>query len=311
MSAPPPPAGALATTIAWSTINGPYAAGSQVQTTAGCPGSAVLVAGGYNLHTASGSVPNNSLRALGTVPSTPGGTVVTSGLPPAWTAVGGAGGQAMTDAVTDAYALCATGASLQPEVVVASVAGPAAAGSVGATAACPGGTVLVGGGASTEVPPSPIQPSLHLIGSYPSDAAGHPSTTGTAPSAWTAVGASGGAAITNATTSAYALCTAAGTVGVQVAATTMTGPQAASTPQALTAPCPSGTAVLGGGVDITLNGGTPQQGVHITGDYPSVGGAPVAAGGTATDWTAITQSGGQPTPGTVSSAFALCGTKGP
>ena len=314
-SGPPPPAGALATTIAFSTTSGPYAAGSQVHTSAGCPGAGVLVAGGYNLHTTSGAVPNNSLRALGSIPSTQDATAVTGGAAPDWTAVGGAGGQAMTDAVTDVYALCATGAALQPEVIVASVPGPAvAAGSVAATAVCPAGTVLLGGGASTEVsssPSQPIQPSLHLIGSYPSDDAGRPATTGMEPSGWTAVGASGGAAIIGATTSAYALCTPAGPVLVQAVGASASGPQAASTPQPLTATCPSGTTVLGGGVDITLAGGTPQQGVHITGDYPSVGGAPVATGGTPTGWTAVTQSGGQPTPGTLSSAFALCGSRGP
>ena len=213
----------------------------------------------------------------------------------------------MTDAVTDSYAVCAVNGPSSVEIVAQSVSGPAAAASsIAATASCPSGTQLVGGGASTLVPPSPVQPSLHLIGSYPSDASGHPAASGPAPSSWTAVGAAGGAQITSSVTTAYALC-ATGSHPVIVVAANAMGPETASAALAQTAACPGGSVLLDGGVDIALNGGTPQQGVHITGDYPSVGGVPVASGGTATGWTAITQSGGQPTPGTQSSVFALCG----
>ena len=302
--------GAAASIVEFSTTPGPGPAGSRVQATAMCPGGTVLVGGGLSLHTASGALPNNSLRAMGTVPSASDGSPAGSGTARGWTAVGGAGGQPMTDAVTDNFAVCATGVPGSTEVVVQSVPGPAtAASSTAATASCPSGTTLVSGGASTLVPPSPIQPSLHLIGSYPSDAAGHPAASG-APTSWTAVGAAGGALIANSTTTAFAVCSSA-PLGVHAIAVTGMGPEAATTQTVLTASCPAGSHLLGGGVDVSLGGGTPQQGVHITGDYPSdASGAPVSAGSGANAWTAITHSGGQAAPGTQSAAFAMCGTLG-
>ncbi|HWD08706.1 MAG TPA: hypothetical protein VHA57_06385, partial [Actinomycetota bacterium] len=69
-SAPPPPTGAFATTVALASTAGPSAAGTQVQASASCPAGSALVAGGFNLRTTDGTVPNNSLRALAAVPST-------------------------------------------------------------------------------------------------------------------------------------------------------------------------------------------------------------------------------------------------
>ena len=80
-----------------------------------------------------------------------------------------------------------------------------------------------------------------------------------------------------------------------------------------TATCPFDTALLGGGELATGSAagddrGYLQQGVHVRGSYPSsAAGVPATDGATAPgSWTAIVQSGGTPTPGTDTFAFALC-----
>src|SRR5437868_6390440 len=94
-----------------------------------------------------------------------------------WSVTLAAGGQALSGAQTRQFALCADGGQLRStRVVVASAAGPSDLGSsVAATATCPGGTVLLGGGGLTGSPASsPPNPSLNLIGSFPSGAGGSP-----------------------------------------------------------------------------------------------------------------------------------------
>ena len=76
----------------------------------------------------------------------------------------------------------------------------------------------------------------------------------------------------------------------------------------MTASCPAGKVLLGGGADTDLNGGTPQWGVHLRGTYPSdASGHPPGANGTSADsWTASVEDGGQAAPGTSSTVFAVC-----
>jgi hypothetical protein len=75
----------------------------------------------------------------------------------------------------------------------------------------------------------------------------------------------------------------------------------------VTAGCPAGKVLLGGGANIDLNGGTPQWGVHLRGTYPSdAAGHPGTNGTSADAWTASVEDGGQAAPGTSSTAFAVC-----
>jgi hypothetical protein len=300
--------GPLGTEVVSASVNGPYLAGTQVVATSVCPTGSTLVGGGFNLHTVTGANPNNSFRDMGEFPSATDGSAVGSGPAQAYATVGGAGGQAMTDSITTNYAICAAGWPSAIQVVVNTVFGPGGhATSQGVTASCPAGTTLIGGGARTTIPPppAPIQPSLHLIGDFPSDPTGTSPASGSSVNSWTAVAAAGGANITNATTSAFAIC-AHGGPATQVIAAAVAGPEAPSTPAVATATCPAGTVLLGGGVRADLQGGTPQQGVHLNGSYPGLGQAPVGSGPAGQSWTAVTHSGGQLAPGTETLAFAVC-----
>ena len=85
--------------------------------------------------------------------------------------------------------------------------GPAAAGGyVTATASCPPGTVLLGGGSYANAPPGTSQPSpFHLDGNYPSDGSGNPVTMPSSVDSWSVVSETG-AGFPGATTSVYAIC---------------------------------------------------------------------------------------------------------
>jgi hypothetical protein len=298
----------LSTEVVSASTNGPSAPGTQVVATSVCPAASALVGGGFNLHTVTGVNPNNSFRDMGEFPSATDGSAVGSGSAQAYATLGGAGGQAMTDAITTNYALCAGGWNAAVEVIVSTVFGPgASATSQGVTASCPAGTTMIGGGARTTIPPppAPIQPSLHLIADFPSDPTGTTPASGSSVNSWTAIADAGGTVVANATTSAFVMC-AHGGPATQVIAAVVPGPEVASTAAVAVASCPAGTVLLGGGVRADLQGGTPQQGIHLTGSYPGQGPAPVASGPAGQSWSGVAHSGGQSSPKTETWAFAMC-----
>jgi hypothetical protein len=317
---------ALADTVPGLTVHASTApmvnaASSQTPTTVGCPSGSTLVGGGFRDNVAAdGSqntmVPNNGLTMHGTYPSDPGGNASGSGAstPGNWTAMGGFAGQAEAGDVVTAFAICATGGPSHTTVVTATVAGPqAAATTAAATATCPSGSSLVGGGGQTNN--GTTQPSFKVVGSFPSDASGAASVNGaSSPGSWTAVGSAGGVGSPSNTTTAFAVCSTDVTVATTVVrADRLDTPEAPTTFTTVTATCPSGTALLGGGAEADgsgtgADGGTPQQGVHVRGSYPSAadGGALADGASSPGSWTAIVQSGGQSTPGTDSHAWALC-----
>jgi hypothetical protein len=271
-----------------------------------------MVSGGALGDLVAGGPVSPSLRLMGSVPSDAAGNPDASGASAAWWSVMvGAGGQALSGAQTRQFALCADGGQLaSTRVVVASVAGPTTPGtSVAATATCPGGTVLLGGGGLTGAPASSPSPSLHLIGSFPSNSGGSPvGASGSQVSSWTASADSGGAAIVGAGTTAYAICGSGAGLATTVQVKRVAGPvNGIGEPLDVTASCPAGKVLLAGGANIDLNGGTPQWGVHLRGTYPSdAAGHPAANGTSASSWTASVEDGGQAAPGTSSTAFAVC-----
>ncbi|HLI56706.1 MAG TPA: hypothetical protein VKY26_06675, partial [Actinomycetota bacterium] len=120
--------------------------------------------------------------------------------------------------------------SFAAEVVLSGVVGPASAsGFVTTTAACPAGTVALGGGLKTTPPPDSGQPSpLHIDGSFPSDANGHPVADGASSAYWTAIveeGADVNSATGQTTTYVYALCgSGGGSLATVVRVTDQPGP---------------------------------------------------------------------------------------
>jgi hypothetical protein len=301
-------------------------AASETPTTATCLSGTKLISGGILQDRDDGTLPTNGLRIHGDVPSNAAGAFADNGSvdPTSWTAVGGFGGTGETGDEVKAFALCA-GTNGPPKTIIVSKRekGPKAAASIlKVTVTCPTGSSLLGGGGATH---PPTDPSLKTIGSYPSTASGMPFKTGEAdPRSWTAVGAAGGMRFGTGQeyTSAFAICAVGMTIPTLVARADVidhpAGPgnlNPGSDPFVITTTtCMPGTTLLSGGVLADQNepGSStvvaPQQGVHVRGSYPS-NAKGVALGDDASapsSWTAIIQSGGQPTPGTDSHVFALC-----
>ncbi|HEX3426559.1 MAG TPA: hypothetical protein VHT30_10545 [Acidimicrobiales bacterium] len=283
---------------------GPAAPGSTVQVSATCPSGTAPVGGGASTLLVSGRMPPSSLHVLGSFPvAAEGGTRVAS-----WVTIGATGGQLVFGGQTTSLVVC-TDLNLPPlQVVLTSAAGPARSATISkATATCPPGATLVSGGADVSAPAS--SPSLHLIGSFPSLAAGAPAPQGSTPASWTAIADAGGRGGSGIRITAYAVCgTGSRFRPARLAVADVPGPRTASTAMSATARCAAGTTLLGGGVNTGLpSGQAPQQGIHLTGSFPSLSSGQVAAAGTRpTGWTARAESGGQPTPNIVTTSYALC-----
>lgn len=276
--------------------------------TASCPTGTTLVGGGDQLTNASGAnVANDGAVTEGTMPSDASGNALTAGAtnPAWWTATGGYSGQAPgTDSVTS-FAMCSTAVTSATVIEVTAVAGLGPA-----TAVCPTGTTLVGGGGFTMFNNSN---NTKLVDSYPSDNAGDVPADGLVnPTAWTAGSNSNNA--TGATTTANAVCATDVAVPTMVSAVTTTlSTVAGGAPLPATASCASGTELLDGGSWINTEGGpgTGGQGIHLIGDYPSDGSGTAATSGSASSWTAAADNGGQNLAAMATTAFALCDTSTP
>ena len=171
---------------------------------------------------------------------------------------------------------------------------------VTATATCPSGTVLVGGGGGVQAPAG-TAPSVTLTASFPSTPRGSVLTSG-GPSSWSAVGVAGPGA-SGATTSASALCIAPGTIAApQIVSAAAPVPPGGTGPALVTASCPVGSLLLSGGFSID---GGPVPDAHVRGSYPSdASGFPVSDAPVAGSWSSLVESDGT-TPAT-STVFALC-----
>jgi hypothetical protein len=185
---------------------GPTQPNSWTRTTATCPASFVVVGGGAQTEPET----TGGLKPIGSFPSDNAGNPAADSAsnPTSWTAVGLNGGMPAPGAVTRAFALCARGRKVSTLVVAGTVAGPTAASTiVTTTATCPtaAAIVLLGGGAFLSVGGSLPQSGVHLRASYPSDAAGNPILSGTAP-AWSETTQSGGMPAPGTSSTVFALC---------------------------------------------------------------------------------------------------------
>ncbi|WP_235498123.1 Ig-like domain-containing protein [Frankia sp. R43] len=280
-----------------------------------CPEGSVLVSGGLwgsKVDATDPVPPINGLRAKGSFPSDASGTMSSTGTqnPQFWAAVGNFGGQAEEGDKITSFAVCAQGTQLDHRVVsVASAPGPLRAGNVLVTAACPEGTVVVGGGSHT-LPPEAA--TLKAVGSFPSDAQGNPLPNGALnPRYWTGMGVANGRFDVPPQTFAYAVCAEPGEMDVQVVRTERLGPQEGSSYAITTATCPTGRTLIGGGVHL-LQGptsGPVTGGTHLRGSYPSDAlGDPAVNGATnPASWSAVIAAGGSSGTGDAPAlGFALC-----
>jgi hypothetical protein len=306
----PADAATLSTQVATATQPMGNTPGTATSATVPCPSGTVLIGGGIQIgRAADAATPGNGLKVNGTMPSDSAGTAVANGAtdPAFWTAVGGFGGQSEAGDQVTTFAMCSTGGPAHTVVETASVSGVPTQGSppLIATANCPSGTSLVGGGA-LGTPPS--EPSFKPIASYPSNSAGLASANGDQnPTSWSTYGSAGQPNAATQVTTAFAVCSTDTTVQTQVARVDSVGPQTGSTYTTSTVVCASG-ALLDGGASIDLAGAQPQQGVHLRGSYPSdATGSPLGNGAlNPGSWGAVVQAGGQNTPGTNVHTFALC-----
>jgi hypothetical protein len=314
-----------------------------VTVSATCAGGSRLVGGGSYVRAVSDPavVPTNGLVLGGATTSTgasPMDLAVADGTVDAaswmgianFTGVSEAGDQAST------FALCATSGG--PSHTVVKVASRTAANTAQevsppglATATCPAGSRLIGGGATTNTADQVNDGvtvgnngNLKPMGDYPSDAAGVAAADGsTSATSWSAFGSAGIPSATDVVT-AYALCSSdPATAPVRVARVDVDGPDAqlGTTITTASATCPAGTRMLGGGYRVLetvagVGGLQPQQGYHMRGSYPSEGAAvPPAAVADATanpsTWTALQQGGGQNLAAgkhMTTDGFAMCAT---
>jgi hypothetical protein len=173
-----------------------------------------------------------------------------------------------------------------------------------ATATCPAGTTLVGGGDELTRAGAPVpNDGAVTLGIYPSNSSGTQSTTGTVnPLSWTATGGYSGQAPGTDTVTSYAMCATGVTSAteVEVAAT------AAGSLGPVTAVCPSGTSLVGGGGGYTaFITGTNAK---IYDSYPSdsAGDLPTSGSSNPTSWTV--QGNSNALTGPALKAIALCAT---
>jgi hypothetical protein len=165
------------------------------------------------------------------------------------------------------------------------------------------------------------QPSpLHLVGSYPSDANGQPVANGASAPSWTAVAETGAPVGSGTQTKAFAVCGGgAGSTAAIVRLMTAPGPIGPSGMVTVTANCPTGSVLMGGGANtvpgnLGVPGAQPSP-LHLVGSFPSdfLGTPAPVSGVVAGSWTAVAEEGADtssPTKPTTTTAFAVCGLGG-
>ena len=284
-------------------------AGTATTAVAHCGSGTPLIGGGMLASRVDPTVPrppSPAMRGKGSYPSDINGAPVADAADPAaWSATANFGAEVEFGNQITSLALCATRAFDQRVVVSGSVNAPIQSGTVGkVTVTCPPGTLVVGGGAQATPPGAP---ALKPVGMYPSDAAGNMLTDGAPnPTSWTGIATTAMGGFSN-TTTAYAVCAAAGGLATRVARVDAPGPLLARTTTTTTVGCGTDT-LIGGGVLADRLVGTLQQGVHLRGSYPSdLAGVPAVAGtADPAAWSAIVSSGGLVSPNTQAHVFALC-----
>jgi uncharacterized repeat protein (TIGR01451 family) len=218
----------------------------------------------------------------------------------------------ITWALPPASADAAGGVSVQVSAVTQTVTN-APASQTPATAGCASGTVLVGGGirvfhaAGDQVVTSTVyEPNNGLVvkGSLPTDASGV-NVPSADPANWTALGGFAGQSEAGDDVTAFALCSTGGPSHTQVVTATVNGPTAAATIARVTASCPVGTRLVGGGGQTSP---ASSASLKPVGSYPSDSSGSTATATDPDSWTAVGESGGAANVSNTTTAFAVCST---
>lgn len=184
-----------------------------------------------------------------------------------------------------------------------------------AVASCPAGTKLIGGGIrlSKASPTDTTTPTngLKVNGTYPSDANAAPASNfAVNPRFWTAAGGFGGQSEAGDQVTSFAVCAIVGPLGSAarvVAVASINGPTTPATTASVTATCPPGTKLVGGGAL-----GTPANSPSFkpVGSFPSDASGRMLPNDTKNprSWTAVGSAGGATNPANVTTAFAVCST---
>jgi hypothetical protein len=186
---------------------------------------------------------------------------------------------------------------------------PAAASETPTTATCTKGTTLVGGGILQDRDNGTLPTNgLRVHGDVPSSPGGVFAKNGSHnPTSWTGVGGFGGTGETGDEVRAFVLCASGGPDKTIVVSKTAKGPDAAATTKKLTATCPTGSSLIGGG-GATHPASEPS--LKTIGSYPSTAaGVPFRAGQTdPRSWTAVGAAGGMRfgNGAITTTVFALC-----
>jgi hypothetical protein len=320
-------AGPTLTVFAGNTTGAP-AANGDVTSSAHCSNTStdVVTGGGITITTSpDGVMAGNAQRLEGTEPSPDGTNASTNNTynAPYWLGVDGAGGMMDSSGSATAYAVCDASATWTGGTTITTtiLQDPTTSMSaVPATATCPTGTTVVGGGGYV----NPPNGAFKVIASYPSDTLGNPAadraTNPNNPKGWTAIGWVGGSGGNSSDwEEAWAVC-AKNSVTITVMQNWASGPGAASTTTPVTTgKCDNyltGSTIASGGYSVdhkaALYGGSTgfveslNTGDHAVGSFPSDVNRNPATGSGVQYWTADGHSGGSTSGGSTTHVWGLC-----
>jgi hypothetical protein len=155
------------------------------------------------------------------------------------------------------------------------------------------------------------QDAIHLMETTPSpNGSTEENGTNTDDTYWLGDGGTGGMGGGNYTVQPFGVCFTDTTInGTQFVVNSISGPTSTDSMTPVTATCPSGTLLLGGGAQSTE---ASNESATMIGDYPSDSSGDAVADGSTnpTSWTAVTLNGSQSGTGNTTTAYAVCSGSG-
>lgn len=168
-----------------------------------------------------------------------------------------------------------------------------------------GGVNVTGSGTAQQID------AIHVMETTPSNDGSHEEDgTHTDDPYWLGYGGTGNIGSGNYTVQPFGVCFTNSVINhTQMVVNSTSGPNSANATASVTATCPSGTRLLGGGAQsITASNGS----VKVIGSFPSNSSGSAAADGSTnpTSWTAVALNGNQAVSGDDTTAYAVCSGSG-